>query len=114
MLTIIYDPINGTAVADGLAMDTAKLIWQGYKERHEAMTYLEAITYLPDTSSEVLINAFRVLVKRGHIPYEELIFKYKDQILLINKYGKLDHWPKCFCDYTEEMMSELIDWKSND
>jgi len=42
-------------------------------------------------ASAIAVDAARVLILRGEIKHTEIQFKFKDQILSVNKYGRIDN-----------------------
>lgn len=60
------------------------------------------------TSSEILILAFRVLVKQGVIPHTEIRFKFGRQMIKIDKNGELDKYPPGFCETYTNLLSMLV------
>ena len=104
MITITYDVMNGKPVADGkafiLALMLAKL---GSTDIEEA------------TSSSLLVDELRLLIKTGKIDYRAIVFKYTDiddneHIIRSDADGRLNKWPKGFCDRRDEILEELISW----
>lgn len=85
-LTIIYDPVNGEAVADGLVEEYAK-------NSYDCALSLE--TGITDTiSTELLITAIRVGIKEGKFDKDKIDFVYKDgninQIIRADKDGRME------------------------
>lgn len=97
-LTIIYDPHIGTACPDGEAMNVAKeLIKQGG-------------THL--IGSNLIIEAVRVLAKRGEIPFNQVEFEFGKEKILMTPTFQLTHWPRGFCDHLDNLLMEIIDWNN--
>jgi hypothetical protein len=59
-------------------------------------------------ANELIITAFRVKVLSGEIPHTQIVFKFEDQIIKINKDGRLAHWPKGFCDHNDNYLDQLL------
>ncbi|AND75076.1 hypothetical protein pf16_153 [Pseudomonas phage pf16] len=96
MLTVVYDPINGTAVTDGNAEAFAANVLK---------SGLEQVT----VGNTIMIDMFRVLVVRGTIKHTDLKFKYGDVVLSVHENGRLPVWPQGFCDTPEGLLLELLD-----
>lgn len=96
MLTVVYDPINGTAVTDGNAEAFAANVLKAG---------LEQVT----VGNAIMIDMFRVLVVRGAIKHTDLKFKYGDVVLDVQENGRLNVWPQGFCDTPEDLLLELLD-----
>lgn len=64
--------------------------------------------YHIQVASELIITALRVKVLAGEIPYTQIEFKFEDKIIKINKDGRLDWWPKGFCDYNDHYLDQLL------
>ena len=86
-----------------------------YQTMDKAREIADFIKTIPDgetanlhIATELLINAIRLLIKQGKIRYNEIAFKYKDILLLPDKYGMLDSWPRGFCDIPEDILEQLI------
>jgi predicted ATPase len=64
--------------------------------------------------SVILLNEFRIRVRRGEIPHNNLVLchtNYEGEVLnklYVNKYGHLDMWPNGFADIIEKQLMELI------
>ena len=63
-----------------------------------------------ETSSQILLEAFRVLVKRGEIPpYNNgVIFVFKGEEILIKRNGETTCTIDGFCDALTNLLFELI------
>lgn len=61
------------------------------------------------TSQEMVIDWVRIAVSRGLIDHQEVEFLYKDYIMLVDRFGRLDWWPQGFCDYKDNILAELIE-----
>ena len=59
-------------------------------------------------SNEMLIHYFRLRVAQGVLKSDQIQFKFNDQIIRVNKFGTLEDWPKGFCDYTDNLLMELL------
>ena len=92
----------GDCVSDFLAEIWAKKIVDAFLEGEGDLGV--------DTSSEIYIMAFRVLVKEGYISSEHMEIQYEGEVLSLDEFGRLTQWPKGFCDYSEDFLLRLIGW----
>ena len=66
------------------------------------------------TSSEIFITAIRVLIKEGVINKDEVEFILPSneagvpQVMVSDKNGNLDAWPKGFCDINHSLIFRII------
>jgi len=97
MLTLIYDP-NETAIPDGHCDELAERMAKSYELDQ---------TYIFGAAN--IFYAVRVLVGRGKIPANKVIFKYKDQEIHIDSNGRCTTWPRGFCEYEEVKLELLIE-----
>jgi len=59
-------------------------------------------------SSELMVEMTRLLVVRGILKRDEIIYRYKGEDLLISKNGRIHKWPKGFCDNRDNIMEEIL------
>jgi len=99
-LTLVYDANSGFNLCDG---------------RSEAWvdTYLDI--FLEDKKdqrivigSALLIDFFRLRLAQGVIKTDQIEFIFNNQVLNHNKHGRIEHWPKGFCDIPIEPMEQLL------
>ena len=60
------------------------------------------------TSQELIVNYFRLAILKGLIHHTDVEFLYKDFVMFPDKYGHLDWWPDGFCDYTDKLLTEML------
>jgi hypothetical protein len=60
------------------------------------------------TGTGLVIDALRVLVVTGKFPPDQILFMYKDQMMMVDENGRLDAWPDGFHDYTEKYLMQLL------
>lgn len=95
MITVIYDPDNiQSAVSD----NQAELFAKDIIEKN-----LEAVI----VSNSLVIMYLRLLVRNKKISNDLIQFKYKDEILTLNKKGQVGKWPIGFCDHELNILREL-------
>jgi len=105
-LTIEYDPMAGHVYKDGES--------QGWVDDIIHSTFFAATKiedrddYVVTVASALLIDYFRLRVAQGIINPDQIQFKFNDEILKTNKYGRIEHWPKGFCDHTMYICGELL------
>lgn len=95
MLTIEFHSTKGTPVADGLAEET---VLEMYERGFTSFV----------TSTENLVMATRALVAEGTIPHTEVQFRFKDQVISIDRDGRCLNWPVGFCDAAESWLFRLL------
>jgi hypothetical protein len=49
-----------------------------------------------------------VLVLRGEISHEDMIFEFNGEAITIDADGKLSHYPKGFVDWYDNFFDELL------
>jgi hypothetical protein len=101
MITVILSK-DGMACPDAEAEKKAMLLFNTIKNKEVAI------------STEVLFSAFRVAIKEGKIPHNEICFKNsKGEDIVVNKDGRTNDWEKLKDDgfhVYENLLAKLIDW----
>ena len=59
-------------------------------------------------SNETLIMATRVLIHEGEIPFDSVVFVFKEQELVVDRDGRLPVWPRGFCECSEDFLARLM------
>ena len=119
---------------DGLFYPDHQIMDEAYVIANLIKTTPKGTTKYLKISSELLITALRVLVKRKEISNDEISFQFNDTIMEMNPDGrieniftldvgvyfdplsgkecrhKIENWPKGFCETGEEMLEELLDF----
>lgn len=87
MLTIVYDPENGDAFADGKAEDTVKWFIDCVEKvgQHRAVV-----------STFNVVDAARALIAEEVIDHTRIEFEFKGQKIPHSPSGKLTSWPMEF------------------
>jgi len=86
---------NGIAVADNEALNTALDLWKKGKNCY--------------VSNECVILAFRILVKRGIIPHDQIEFSHEFETYTVDEKGKIkEKYVNNFLDTYVTLLSELI------
>ena len=94
MITIEYDSIDGTPVADGNAEDFVLSL----KEKSTVKV-----------STENVFLATRLFVKKKKISHETIRFKYKDKFIFLNSDGRFTaNPPDGFCSFEISKIRELM------
>lgn len=91
-----------TPHADLRVEETALTIWKQFY-------YFKTFEY--STSTANLITAFRMLIAEGKIPHNDIVFKFRDNIIQVLKDGSLSDFPKGFADTELDMMWRIMDTK---
>ncbi len=107
MITIEYSP-DGDAVADHEAEDFVRNLIEEQKIAEEKVkfTFEPNVNYEAKVSTENVITIARVLKKLEGI---DVLFKYKDEILVPNNDGRLEHWPDGFSDFWDKCLRKLLE-----
>lgn len=95
VLTIEYDALTGTPVADGMC------------EELVLDMYCRGFTHFK-TGSDNLILATRALIAEGILPNTEIQFKFKDQIMKPDSDGRFSEWPNGFCDCSSDWLMRIM------
>jgi hypothetical protein len=95
MKTIEYAP-NEEAIRDADAERPALEFLQLEGQQHICV------------STDNFINAARVHICRGVIPHDQVVFLFDGMELRPDSDGRLDHWPRGFCDFTDRWLMELL------
>lgn len=106
MLKIIYHPTLGAAVPDGRLEQTVADIIRRYHLDNDKNIYL--------TSSELLIDAFRVAVVEGQINCKDIVFSYNnEEDIRVDNYGTLSDYPQGFLETHNGLLFRLIKFRAD-
>lgn len=107
MLKVIYTEEN--PIADSKALEYAKNIIYQYQNNILNSDFIinENITNI-SVSNEIVIDAFRICIKRGYIHHKDICFGYKNIEIYSDKTGYLDEWPEGFCDAYMNFLDEFL------
>jgi len=104
MLIIAYDPVNGKVPPDNKLRETADDIISNY-------IYHNKRTLCITVGSEVHVDIFRLAIGESELSHTDVLFKYKDEEITMNKYSKLSHHPwNCFF---ASVLASLIKFSMN-
>jgi hypothetical protein len=105
MLVIEYQPnaVWPKAAPDARLVEFAEAIIEDYKEFCPAPAI-----FVKTISSQLMIDAFRLCVKRGLIDPKDFRFKFQGELLEVNENGKLPVWPPGFGDAYSKLLRELM------
>lgn len=99
MLEIEYCE-DGEAVSDFKAIEYVKDLYDFATKNN--------ITVSAHVSSEIVIQAARVLIAEGRILHNQVVFIFKEEKITADKYGRMQRWPKGFCDISLDFCSFLL------
>jgi hypothetical protein len=100
-LKVIYMPHNNVKlISDG---DSEKYVMDYIKDTVD--NYKENALL---TSQEMIVSWVRIAILRKLISYQDVEFLFEDKVIFPDKYGHLDNWPKGFCDYNDNILTELL------
>lgn len=97
ILKVTYDQFFGAAVPDGRAMAWAEEVVL------KAHRYPLRVT----VGSHLMIDALRVLLARKDLLQEEVEFWFNGVKLNHTQGGRIDPWPRGFCNETEQFLMEI-------
>ena len=97
MITIEYSP-TGIPIADG-----ALNWWLSHVLTHKNEDRLFEV------ATGLCIDAVRLAIHEGKIDHNNIQFKYKDQIILSDRFGSLDSWPDGFNDTLDKILYKLME-----
>jgi len=100
MITINYMKTGGLLYADGKAEESAKLL----KEYIINNTNINL-----NVSSEVFINAVRVLIKEKYFDINDIQIMFNGEIIPFDQDGRSYYWPEGFCDITDDFLIRLLE-----
>jgi hypothetical protein len=98
MLTLEYHP-DGLCVPDAKTMQIAKSFVAAAND-----TSSHTILF----SQAMLLDAFRVLIKRGDVDPTRVVIRFENNAMYCNRDGHVSDWPRGFCDHTENYLMELL------
>lgn len=101
-IKIEYDPTTGKAVKDGELHEWANDIVERYKTDKSVTRKI---------ATETCVDILRTKVNNGDIDHKDIVFIYKDDEIVVDKFACLSHYPKGFCETTTNLLEELIGWK---
>lgn len=104
MLTVVYSP-NGVAYSDFSVESEVLYIILCYQ--------LGQCDEQCVVSTENAIYMFRAMVIRGHINNTDICFEFNGEIITVDKYCNMSHYPKGFNDTIDKLLDEIIDYKYN-
>lgn len=96
MITVAYDQYHNVGIPDGTVMAVAQTICNVFP-RDDRVT----------VGTGLVIDAIRVLVKKGLIDHDQIQFEYMGQILPIDKDGRVADWPEGFNDTVTTLLMQL-------
>lgn len=99
MLELIYTP-DGYCTQDSKTMEYALGLVDNANEPNNM--------YQVRFGQAMILDAVRVLIKRGVIDHSLVVIRYKDNAMYVGKKGHLSDWPRGFCDHTEDYLMELL------
>jgi len=98
MITIEFDAINGQPIADGLVEEfVINTLSQHNTDKNIQIS----------VSNALVIDQFRVFVKNKYISNEMIQFLFQGQIINPTSNGRIEKWPKGFCDHQMYLLSKL-------
>lgn len=59
-------------------------------------------------AQEMIITMFRVAVKEKLISSSEIELRFNGEVLTIDRFGRIENWPKGFCDYNDDFLNRIL------
>lgn len=95
-ILLVYDPVHGVPMADGLAEEFVVSVVNSTEE------------YMIYTASSLVVDYFRLYVFRKQLSPKDIVVRFQDQEILVSAGGRFDNYPAGFCDHMENILMELI------
>lgn len=96
-IVLVYDPIHGVPMADGLA---AEFVSNIVHSKQEHLLY---------TSSSLVIDYFRLALRKKELTPSDIFLQFEGNQILLAPSGRFaSHLPVGFCDYTDNILMELL------
>lgn len=110
MIRLVYDPLKGECMPDGECVTRALLLIANHKDHNDSHVKAGKPFCVTQTfANELFFTAFRVQVKRGLIPCEQVEVVFGDhKHIAIDKDGRCRNWPTGFCDHMEVLLEALF------
>lgn len=99
MITFTYDPINGRAIPDGQVENE----WNRIVRLKDS-----GLPLMTEYSTENIFTYARFQVVAGHIFDDEIVFRFEDKDIHINRFGAITEWPEGFCDSVVRMCEDIL------
>lgn len=61
-------------------------------------------------SRRLAVDYFRLAVASDRIKPEDIEFRFRNKVIKVYPGGRLDPWPRGFCDYEDNVVEKLLDW----
>lgn len=99
-LMIRYDGSEGKTLPDGRIMEWAERLAERFNRG--------PLNCGEFVSNAAMVDAIRLLIAKGVLDHEEVVFRYEGKDIRPNRYGMIVHWPKGFCDSRDNILEELL------
>jgi len=76
---------------------------------HTSKLYDPNGKFIGEITSHLELNDIRIQIKENKVDGYYIMWK-DDYRIFIDKYGRLDEWPKGFYDLFDDQLDALIDW----
>jgi hypothetical protein len=106
MLTIEYKPDDVlSAMGDGQAINFVIAELNIFRNLQEL--YGDTFERHTIVSNSLVIDHFRLAIKKQQIKHTDISFLFNDEILPPTEEGRLNRWPQGFCDYQARVLAGL-------
>ena len=99
MIVVEYDPKKGVSMPDAEIENFVDTVILDHIKKGDEYLIV---------SNEMVISMFRVKIAEGSLQTENIIFEFEGQQLRATKAGRMEHWPKGFCDNFDFMLDRLL------
>lgn len=97
-IVLVYDPIYGVPVADGLAAEFVSNIVHSTQE------------HLLYTSSCLVVDYFRLALRKKELNLSDIFLQFEGKQILLSSSGRFaSYLPAGFCDYRDKIIDEILD-----
>lgn len=114
MLVIDYVPyrqnIHGQVTAFVPDSEIEHWVKETIKQYNEWKKGPSNTPFMLRVAQEMIITMFRVAVKEGLISSSEIELQFNGDVLRIDQFGRIENWPKGFCDYNYDFLTRLLGW----
>lgn len=110
-LIITYDANHGYLFPDGRTEEWVDKIIDMFHKKLEAdkADGFEDIQWNIKVCSELIVHFFRLRAVEGKIEPDKIEFRFGEEVVGLNEYGRIDNWPKGFCDIAGNTLFQIID-----
>jgi hypothetical protein len=98
MITLEYDSMEGLALPEGKIKEFVTEYIAAHRDKDVTLAY----------GQELILNYFRLAIVNNKLDHNNIVVKYQDTIIPIDKYGTLKKW--LMPSVTDDVLQGLIGW----